>query len=129
MTKKAKKSKKAARTAPAKLVALKKAPAGKKSAPDPAVAKDKPTPGEATPESVGPGTELVRISQLETERTNLMAQVAWARGVAQEQQKALEVERQRTEKLATDLETQRARVEQLKALSALDRLLGRHKRI
>ena len=58
-----------------------------------------------------------------------MAQVAWARGVAQEQQKALEVERSRSERLAADLEAQRARIEQLKALSLLDRLLGRHKRI
>ena len=33
------------------------------------------------------------------------------------------------EKLAADLEAQRARIEQLKALSLLDRLLGRHKGI
>lgn len=74
-------------------------------------------------------TTLARITELEADRTNLMAQVAWARGVAQEQQKALEVERERTRKLEADLEAQRARVEQLKALSALDRLLGRQKRV
>lgn len=74
-------------------------------------------------------TELARISQLEADRTNLMAQVAWAKGVAQEQQKALEAERERTTKLETELAEQRLRVEQLKALSAWDRFLGRHKRV
>jgi hypothetical protein len=78
---------------------------------------------------VPPETALARITELEADRANLMAQVAWARGVAQEQQKALDVERQRSEKLAADLEEQRARIEQLKSLSAFDRLLGRHKRI
>lgn len=130
VTKKAKKSKKATRTAPARLVSLKKTPGGKKRTAEDAQPVASAAGGAdvaATPEA--PGTGLARISQLETERSNLMAQVAWARGVAQEQQKALEVERQRAEKLAADLETQRARVEQLKALSTLDRLLGRHKRI
>ena len=41
----------------------------------------------------------------------------------------LEAELARVEKLAADLETQRARVEALKALSAWDRVLGRHKAI
>lgn len=128
MTKKAKKAKRGSRTAPAKLVTLKKAPKGKKRiAEEPKTAGAQVASAAETPET--PETGLARISQLETERTNLMAQVAWARGVAQEQQKALEVERQRTEKLATELETQRARVEALKALGPLDRLLGRHKRI
>lgn len=72
-------------------------------------------------------TALARISQLEADRTNLMAQVAWAKGVAQEQQKALEAERERTARLETDLAGQRQRIEQLKALSAWDRFLGRHK--
>jgi hypothetical protein len=74
-------------------------------------------------------TGLARIERLEADRTNLLAQVAWARAVAQEQQKALEIERQRSESLAADLEAQRGRVEQLKALTAFDRLLGRHKGI
>ncbi len=74
-------------------------------------------------------TALARITQLEADRANLMAQVAWARGVAQEQQKALDAERQRAERLAADLEAQRTRIEALKALSLVDRLLGRHKRI
>lgn len=127
MAKKAKKAKKGSRTAPAKLVALKKAPKGKKRVAEDlsAIAKT----AAAREEAASPGTGLARITQLETERTNLMAQVAWARGVAQEQQKALEVERQRAERLAAELETQRARVEALKALGPLDRLLGRHKRI
>ena len=93
------------------------------------VAADIPqvTPPEAPPEEQD--TALARISQLEADRTNLMAQVAWARGIAQEQQKALESERSRTEKLEAELAAQRLRVEQLKSLSALDRLLGRHKRV
>lgn len=74
-------------------------------------------------------TAIARISRLEADRTNLLAQVAWARAVAQEQQKALEIERERSEKLAAELEAQRTRIERLKALSALDRLLGRHKAI
>jgi hypothetical protein len=78
---------------------------------------------------VGGETALARISQLEADRTNLMAQVAWARGIASQQQKAPEGERDRTRKLEADLEAQRARIEQLKALTTLDRLLGRHKRI
>jgi len=74
-------------------------------------------------------TAIARISRLEADRTNLLAQVAWARAVAQEQQKALEIERARAETLAAELEAQRTRIERLKALSALDRLLGRHKAI
>ncbi|MDO8847349.1 MAG: hypothetical protein Q7W51_03035 [Coriobacteriia bacterium] len=124
MAKRGKKSKKGSRATPAKLVSLKRAPESKKRQ----VKEPKVAP-EATPDAAAPETSLARISQLESDRTNLMAQVAWARGVAQEQQKALEVERQRAEKLATELEAQRTRVEQLKALTALDRLLGRHKRI
>lgn len=128
MTKKAKKAKRGSRTAPAKLVALKKPPKSKKRAAEELKAADAQAAAAAeAPQS--PGTGLARISQLETERTNLMAQVAWARGVAQEQQKALEIERQRAEKLAAELEAQRGRVEALKALGPLDRLLGRHKRI
>ena len=60
---------------------------------------------------------------------HLRHQVAWERAISQEQQKALEAELARVEKLAADLETQRARVEALKALSAWDRVLGRHKAI
>ncbi|MDO8879450.1 MAG: hypothetical protein Q7W44_01400 [Coriobacteriia bacterium] len=74
-------------------------------------------------------TALARIERLEADRANLLAQVAWARAVAQEQQKALEFERERTGTMAAELEVQRARVEQLKALGAIDRLLGRHKSI
>ncbi|MDP2300478.1 MAG: hypothetical protein U1E08_07785 [Coriobacteriia bacterium] len=74
-------------------------------------------------------TALARIERLEADRANLLAQVAWARAVAQEQQKALEFERERTGALTGELEAQRARVEQLKALGAVDRLLGRHKSI
>jgi len=72
---------------------------------------------------------LARISQLEGERANLLAQVAWERAIAQEQQKALEAERARTAKLAADIELQHGRIEALKALSAWDRVLGRHKAI
>ncbi|MBN2247942.1 MAG: hypothetical protein JW733_04520 [Coriobacteriia bacterium] len=70
---------------------------------------------------------LARINRLESDRTNLLAQVAWARAIAQEQQKALEREQQRSDQLAAELEAQRARIERLKALSVLDRVLGRHK--
>lgn len=84
---------------------------------------------EAEPLAGEETTAIARISRLEADRTNLLAQVAWARAVAQEQQKALEIERERAEKLAAELEAQRTRVERLKALSALDRLLGRHKAI
>ena len=109
--------------------------------PKKAAAKDggaKPSSPKTAPDAGMPQVELpkateqatlARITELEADRTNLMAQVAWARGVAQEQQKALEAERERTRKLEADLEAQRARVEQLKALSTLDRLLGRHKRV
>lgn len=77
----------------------------------------------------GSAAVLARMSQLEAERANLLAQVAWERAIAQEQQKSLETELARAEKLAAELETQRARVEALKALSAWDRVLGRHKAI
>jgi len=80
------------------------------------------------PTAGGPAL-LARYNQLEAERANLLAQVAWERAIAQEQQKALAAEQQRAEKLAAELEQQRARVEALKSLSAWDRLRGRHKGI
>ncbi len=126
MAKRGKKSKKGSRVAPAKLVTLKKAPGAKQR---PSEAPKESAPVKAADVEVKPSTALARITELESDRANLMAQVAWARGVAQEQHKALEVERSRSEKLAADLEAQRTRIEQLKALSLLDRLLGRHKEI
>lgn len=72
---------------------------------------------------------LERIEQLESDRANLLAQVAWARAVSKEQQKALEHERSRVERLEAELAAERARIEALKALSAWDRLRGLHKRI
>ena len=72
---------------------------------------------------------LARFTQLEGERANLLAQVAWERAIAQEQQKVLEAEHARVMELAAELELQRTRIEQLKALSAWDRVLGRHKGI
>lgn len=138
MAKGSKKSKKATRVAPAKLVSLDKRAAGKKGSAKrvkglPRTARSTATDTPRIPPHDGTAAEdataLARIGQLEADRTNLMAQVAWARAVAQEQQKTLEVERERAEKLAADLEAQRGRVEQLKALSLLDRLLGRHKAI
>ncbi|MCX8007150.1 MAG: hypothetical protein N3B11_03430 [Coriobacteriia bacterium] len=72
---------------------------------------------------------LARVSQLEEERANLLAQVAWARAVAQEQQKALEHERQRADRLEAELSVQRGRVEALKALTVWDRLRGRHREV
>ena len=80
-------------------------------------------------QGTGDTAVLARVSQLEADRSNLLAQVAWARAIAQEQQKALEAERTRSEQLAAELEVQRQRVEQLKALSAWDRVIGRHKSI
>lgn len=127
MAKRGKKSKKGSRASATKLVTLKKSAKGGK--PKTAKPKNALAAPAATTTDTGSGTALARISELEADRTNLMAQVAWARGVAQEQQKALEVERQRAEKLAADLEAQRTRIEALKALSLIDRLLGRHKRI
>ena len=79
--------------------------------------------------AAGGTAALARVSHLEAERANLLAQVAWERAIAQEQQKALEAELARTERLSADLDLQRARVEALKALSAWDRVLGRHKAI
>jgi hypothetical protein len=80
------------------------------------------------PAAGGPAA-LARLSQLEAERANLLAQVAWERAIAQEQQKALEAELVRNERLAAELDAQHARVEQLKALGVWDRMLGRHKAI
>lgn len=77
----------------------------------------------------GEGSSLARIGQLEADRANLLAQVAWARAIAQEQAKTLESERERAIALAAEVESQRRRVEQLKALSAWDRVRGRHKDI
>ena len=79
--------------------------------------------------SAGGAAMLARFTQLEGERANLLAQVAWERAIAQEQQKALEAEYARVTELVENLELQRLRVEQLKALSAWDRVLGRHKSI
>lgn len=79
--------------------------------------------------SAGGRALLARFTELEADRANLIAQVTWERAIAQEQQKALEAERLRAEKLAEELEAQRARVEALKALSAWDRVRGRHKAI
>lgn len=83
------------------------------------------------PDDEGPAVTdaLARISRLEADRANLLAQVAWERAIAQEQQKALEIERERVEKLLADLDVQRARIERLKALGAWDRIMGRHKDI
>ena len=86
-----------------------------------AKAADDPTAGGAA--------MIARFTQLESERANLLAQVAWERAIAQEQQKALEAEHVRVAQLAAEVELQRARVEQLKALSAWDRVRGRHKAI
>lgn len=80
------------------------------------------------PSSGGPAM-LARFSRLEAERSNLLAQIAWERAIAQEQQKALEIEHARIALLADELALQRMRIEQLKALSAWDRVLGRHKAI
>ena len=45
--------------------------------------------------SAGGAAMLARFTQLEGERANLLAQVAWERAIAQEQQKALEAEHAR----------------------------------
>ena len=74
-------------------------------------------------------TLLARYSDLQAERANLLAQVAWERALAREREAALDLEQKRSEQLAADLETQRQRVEALKALSAWDRVRGRHKKI
>lgn len=132
MAKQGKKSKKAKRPAPAPLVSLEKRSASGRKAKNKR-AKEIPAAGTDIPQipadeaADDATTALARIGQLEADRTNLMAQVAWARAVAQEQQKALDVERKRTERLEADLATQRERIERLKALSLVDRLLGRHK--
>jgi hypothetical protein len=74
-------------------------------------------------------TALARVTELETQRANLLARVAWERAIAQTQQKALEDEKARSERLEAELALQRTRVEQLKALSVMDRVMGRHKSI
>jgi hypothetical protein len=94
-------------------------------------ATDLDTLREAAGEDPAAGGPMVlaRVSRLEAERANLLAQVAWERAIAQEQQKALEIELARSTKLAADLELQHTRIEALKALSAWDRVRGRHKAI
>jgi capsule polysaccharide export protein KpsE/RkpR len=79
--------------------------------------------------TAGGTAALAVVSRLEAERANLLAQVAWERAIAQEQQKALEAELARTERLSAEIDLQHARIEALKALSAWDRLVGRHKAI
>jgi hypothetical protein len=85
--------------------------------------------GVPAAESAEQETMLARMTQLEAERSNLLARVAWERALALSHEKSLEAERARTEKLEAELGQQRARVEALKALSAWDRVLGRHKSI
>lgn len=118
---------------PGKKRAKKTDPASKKRITKNERARDRSLNGAGVPQIPAPAgaesTELARINQLEADRTNLMAQVAWAKGIAQEQQKALEAERERTTKLEAELAEQRLRVEQLKSLSAWDRFLGRHKQV
>jgi hypothetical protein len=72
---------------------------------------------------------LERMDQLGADRTNLLAQVAWARAIVREQESALSIERARSERLEAEVSAQRSRVEALKALSVVDRVLGRHKAI
>jgi DNA-binding transcriptional MerR regulator len=83
----------------------------------------------ASDPSAGGTAALARFSELEAERSNLLAQVAWERAISREQGKALELERARSERLEAELTAQRERVEALKALSAWDRVLGRHKTV
>ena len=77
----------------------------------------------------GVSTLLARYSDLEAERANLLAQIAWERALAREREAALELEQKRNEQLAAELDAQRTRVEALKALSTWDRIRGRHKSI
>ena len=70
---------------------------------------------------------LARISKLEAERANLLARLAWEHATADANRSALDEERLRVKELTTEVAAQRTRVEQLKALSAWDRVLGRHK--
>jgi hypothetical protein len=72
---------------------------------------------------------LARIGKLEAERANLLARLAWEHATADARQQAIDEEKKRVEQLTAELALQRARVEQLKALSAIDRLLGKHKAI
>jgi len=84
-------------------------------------------PADELPPAVS--TLLARYSDLEAERANLLAQIAWERALARERETALDLEQKRNEQLAAELEAQRTRVEALKALSAWDRIRGRHKAI
>jgi excisionase family DNA binding protein len=84
-------------------------------------------PSDDLPPAVS--TLLARYSDLEAERANLLAQIAWERALARERETALDLEQKRGEQLSADLEVQRRRVEALKALSTWDRMLGRHKSI
>ena len=70
---------------------------------------------------------LARIGKLEADRANLLARLAWEHATAEATQRALDEERGRVEVLTAEVSAQRTRVEQLKALSVLDRVLGRHK--
>jgi DNA-binding transcriptional MerR regulator len=72
---------------------------------------------------------LAKIETLEAERANLLARLAWEHATARANEQALEQERRRVEALTAEVAAQRTRVEELKALSVFDRLVGRHKGI
>jgi hypothetical protein len=83
----------------------------------------------ARPVSGVRGDALARIDTLEAQRANLLARLAWERATARAHQESLLAERARVDGLLEELATQRSRVEQLKALSVVDRMLGKHKDI
>ena len=91
---------------------------------------DGPQPaGAQSPETPVTADALARIGKLEAERANLLARLAWEHATAEAQGKALDEERRRVDALTAEVAAQRTRVEQLKALSAWDRVIGRHKAI
>lgn len=96
-------------------------------APIPEVESAPGIPADELPPAVG--TLLARYSDLEAERANLLAQIAWERALAREREKALELEQDRSRQLAEEVAVQRTRIEALKALSTWDRIRGRHKAI
>jgi hypothetical protein len=83
----------------------------------------------ARPETGVRGDTLARIDTLEAQRANLLARLAWERATARAQMESLVAERARVDALMAELAAQRSRVEHLKALSVMDRVLGKHKDI
>ena len=68
------------------------------------------------------GTRLARVEELQADYTRVLVEMSAERARA-------EAERERAERAEDALARERERVEALKSLGVVDRLLGRHKRV